>query len=285
MSLATKANAKLAIKTFDYDGIDPEPKSQLIYLAAEAHRETSTHVESAVRLGQVLAQAQAILSTLGCKGKFSSWVELECGFSKSTAYNYIAAFNRFSEEKASKALGLFTLEGVYLLSPESVPQVAVDEAVKMASKGTRINREKATEILTKYRAVQKPKKEKKPGPEPAREPEVAQDAAEEEPDFKPAEIEKAPHPTVDIPGLAAPYKQSVLELGAIINRIKKIASEERTGGHLATKEARIVHDLTEAKVAISEAEPVRVCPKCDGKGCHPCAHTGFWTRAIQKSRK
>lgn len=103
--------------------------------------------------------------------------------------------------------------------------------------------------------------------------------------FDTAAIEAQPHPTVDIAGLSAPYKQSVLEIGVIANRVKEIAAEERTGGHLASKLTRILHDLNEAKVAISEAEPVCVCPKCDGDGCNPCAHTGFWTRAIRKSRK
>lgn len=283
MTLATNAYAKIAIKTFDYEGIDPEAKSRLIYLAAEAHKQLGLHVESAIQLGETLALAQSVLAGVGQEGKFKSWVESECGFSRASAYRYIAAFRKFSGERSVSALRHFTLDAVFALSPESVPQVAIDEAVKIASKGTRINRERADEILAKFRQAA-PKKKPKPKPEAAKPVEPEEPEAEEV-DFEPAKIEAQPHATVDLAGLSAPYKQSVLEIGAIINRLKKLADEERTGGHLITKITRIVHCLDEAKTAISEAEPVRICPKCDGKGCHPCAATGFWTRAIQKSFK
>ncbi len=292
MSLAAKANAKIAVKTFDYEGIDPEAKSKLIYLASEVHKATSTHVESAIRLGESLATAQAVLTAAGRKGRFAEWIDKECGFSKSTAYNYIAAFTRFNSELEN--VGKFTMGAVFALSPEKVPQIAVDEALKAAKKGVRINRERAQEILERFRAVKKPETAKIPENKSSNALEKstsesgyeqAETGGGEEVDFEPAKLDSQPKPLVDIAGLAAPYKQWVLELGAIINGVKRLSAEERTGGHLATKEARIVHDLSEAKVAISEAEPVRVCPKCDGAGCHPCSHTGFWTRAILKSRK
>lgn len=291
MTLATKANAKIAIKTFDYGGIDPKHKSRLIYLAAEVHKATNNHVGAAIELGRALAKAQEIFAVAGRKGRFGEWIDKECGFSRSSAYRYIEAFARF--DGRLEDVGQFTLGAIFALAPEKVPQLAVDEALKAAKKGVRINSDRANEFLEKFRAVKKPKTSANPGiksshtwdDSPTEDGECTPEDEGGEAEFDTVAIEAQPKATVDIAGLSAPYKQSVLEIGAIITRLKKLAEEERTGAHLVTKIARITHDLTDAKTAISEAEPVRVCPKCDGAGCHPCAHTGFWTRTIMKSFK
>jgi hypothetical protein len=71
----------------------------------------------------------------------------------------------------------------------------------------------------------------------------------------------------------------------MLREFEDLAAEERTGVHLADKWTRIKADLTAAKQAIYQAEPVKACEKCGGKGCRTCYHSGFWTRAIVGSRK
>jgi hypothetical protein len=84
----------LVVQAFDYSAIDPEVKSKLICLAGEINRESAAHIQHALALGEAVAAAHDLLAGIGCEGKFKPWVETECGISKSTAYNYMWAWQK-----------------------------------------------------------------------------------------------------------------------------------------------------------------------------------------------
>lgn len=111
----------------------------------------------------------------------------------------------------------------------------------------------------------------------------AEDA--EETEFDTAAIEEAAPTVVDIKGLSAPYQRAVADIQRIQRDLKAIMENERTGVHLADKMTRINHNLTEAKQAIYQAEPLATCSKCKGAGCKTCFHSGFWPRSVVGSRK
>lgn len=140
----------LAIKTFDYEGIDPEAKSKLIWYAGQIAAAASDHVKRAVEMGQLIYEAHELLAGVGRDGHFKPWVEKECGFSRRTAYRYMAAWSRFGK---CDSLSRFSAEAVYELSPNTVPTEASDEAMKLAKKGRRISIEVAKEILNRHREV------------------------------------------------------------------------------------------------------------------------------------
>lgn len=140
-----------ALTTFDYEAVDGEAKGKLIYLAAEIKKTVSQHQKSGLAIGESVAQAHAILAGEGRDGQFANWVETECGFSRTTAYNYMWTWGRFAE---SQYIDRYEPAALYLLASPKVPVAAVKEAEKMASKGHLIRLEDAKELKEKHTVKQ-----------------------------------------------------------------------------------------------------------------------------------
>jgi hypothetical protein len=279
---------ELVHTAFDYGKIAPEEKSKLICLAGEINREKKSHLKAAMRMGEGLKSAQELLSNHK-NGVFSYWVQTECGISRSTAHNYIRAWDLF---KGSSNIGQYDDVAMYALSAPNAPKEAYRKSERVAQKGCKITIDVARKILDEFRekaTKTKPAAIAAPVSDtsvtPVTDTSDTPPVEEPEPDFEPAEIEAAPASTVDITGLSAPYKRAVTDLARIAREFDELSTEERTGAHLADKITRIKHDLGEARRAIQMAEPVCACEKCGGAGCRTCANTGFWTKAIQAGRK
>jgi hypothetical protein len=133
---------------FDYGELSKDSKGRLLYLAGQIRKQTKSHIENVLALGELIQQAHAELSGGGRDGEFGPWVEAECGFSRKTAYNYLHAYERFNK---CESLSHFSAEAVYALAAPDVPDKAIKEAVRLADKGERVNASKAKEILDKFR--------------------------------------------------------------------------------------------------------------------------------------
>lgn len=289
----------LTAKTFDYTGFEGEVKGKLICLSGEINTAKGSHIKAALVMGEAISTANDLLAEHGRYGRFAEWVEMECGITSRTALNYMWAWNRF---RKCESLAQFDDVAMYALASPKVPEAAAKEAEKLASKGVRITIVRAKEIVDSYRPKPAPQKDRDSeiisesnapisgNSDNAKPKEGANEALGKaanplaDVDFNTTEIEAAPHPTVDIPALAAPYREAVRALGKIRKDFSELSAEERTGVHLGSSIARILFSIKELTATISQSEPVCVCQKCDGGGCNTCHRSGFWTRTIQTSR-
>lgn len=142
---------ELSTAVFDYSDLDKDVKGKLIALAGTIKREKAKHSQSGLEIGKAIACAHAELAGDGGDGRFSEWVEMECGFGRTTAYNYMWTWQRFGN---CSSLEQFTQEALYALASPKAPAPAVKEAEKLADKGHKITLDKAKELLDKFREVE-----------------------------------------------------------------------------------------------------------------------------------
>ena len=262
---------KKIIKTgYDYSLVDTDTKGKLINFASNVKRAKGGFVKAVIDIGGELSSAQEVLAGVGRDGQFRPWVELECSFTRQTAYNYISAYRTFGK---CKTVLHFDDTALYLLASDSTPEEATKEAVKLTERGTHVTAKLAKEIVERH----KPKPEEPPATEAG---DVDTDL--EDDDFDPSEMDAE---SADIESLAAPYRHAVNDLNRIRREFVALAEEEKTGAHLFLVVGRITKGIDDAKTPIAQAEPVEVCEKCEGLGCEGCQNTGFWTKGIMDGKK
>lgn len=302
MSKSKQLTEKLALPTFDYGGFDPELKSKLIYLTGEINRAKSGHIKAAMAMGEAIATANDLLAEHGKYGRFGEWVERECGLGRTTAYQYMWAWNRF---KGFEAVAQFDDSAMYALAAPKAPEAAADEAKKLAKKGIRITADRAKAILNSYKPKASPKtdgdcstveqsvaessgKTKEENvtraPEPPAEPSAAE-SDDSSTDFDPVALASAAPAKVDLEAISLPYRAWTRQLNACAAEFEGLAKDPKIGVHLHDKITRLKGYLTQAKETIVQMEPVCPCGECQGAGCNTCFGSGFWTKAIVRSRK
>lgn len=132
---------------FDYAGMTADDSSKLCHLAGYIGKAKGEFVTSLVEIGKHLKDAQGVLAAAGCEGRFTAWVEAECGFSRSTAYRYMDGFDFLGEGNCPSLGRLFTAEAVYLLGAANSPEAAGKKAIRLAKKGEHINTAKAKKFI------------------------------------------------------------------------------------------------------------------------------------------
>lgn len=129
--------------TFDYSVVTDEQQSALIYYAAEIQKSKNAMAEQIVGIGETLTSAQNELSNHK-GGVFVQWLELECGFSKSTAYRCMAAYNVFG---SFPNLGKLEVSALYVLSENSTPKKAIKSAKKLVDRGVNVTHATAKKLI------------------------------------------------------------------------------------------------------------------------------------------
>jgi hypothetical protein len=129
---------------FDYSTVAKDAKGKLIYLAGQINRDKAAVANSLMSIGKHIADAHELLKG---NGKFSDWVQDECGFSRRTAYNYMLAYQRFY---GCEGIAQISQDAMYALSGPDTPPAAFKEAVKLAGKGERIDMKQAKNLLLKF---------------------------------------------------------------------------------------------------------------------------------------
>lgn len=162
------ADSELVVANFDYAILSKEDAGKLRYCAGEIQKQKKSVAVSLMTIGQVLMTAHEQLAKHR-SGTFQKWVESECGFSKSTAYNYMQAFSVFGN---CPTVGQLEDGAMYALASNGTPEKALKEVLKLADKGTKITQKLAKTIIKKHQgqddsggvAFKPPKPPKPPKP-------------------------------------------------------------------------------------------------------------------------
>ena len=292
---------ELSTAVFDYSALDKDDKGKLLCLVREINGEKQKHADAGMEIGKAVATAHSILAKDGKDGRFSEWVEAECGFSRATAYNYMNAWQRFGN---CPTVGQFDSVALYDLASPNTPEPAVKEAIKLADKGVKITRVKAKELLDKFRvAAEKPKKPRTPKVETAAEPTKPEEPpAPDEPagqpsggtsfdptEWTPSDLKdslgnEVPGPLEEVFEIAHEFNEQRAKLTAIkswlTQRIKHPA-----GKWLESAQQRIRTDIDQADSEIKHAKPYCPCVYCHNKeprlaNCNACKGLGWITEPV-----
>lgn len=143
--------------------LKPSDEKQLEKFAEAVEAGKLNTIDGMIQIGEAVRGARDLTAAAGCKGKFSEWVETRCQFSRTTAYQYIAIADNFSNCKVT----LRFQDGTISALAKSEP--AAKEAKQLASSGKTITPELAKKLLDKHK--------KKPAKPKARHPEVTSQVA------------------------------------------------------------------------------------------------------------
>lgn len=166
------AKTELIVAGFSYEGMDKETEGKLRYCARELQKLKDALAGNVLRIGEHITTAHAQFAKQGT-GSFLKWVEFEAGFSKSSAYNYMAAYKVFGDVPT---VGRIEDTALYVLAHDGTPEKARKEVLKLADQGVKVTQKQAKAIIKKH-------KEDEPD-------ESQEDEVEEEP-------EVAEEPTLD----------------------------------------------------------------------------------------
>lgn len=136
------------VDAFNYTLIDKDQQAKLRYCAGEIQKQKTSVAVSIMAIGEMLTVAQEQLANYH-NGTFQKWIESECGFSKATAYNYLAAFRVF---KSCPTVGQLEDGAMYALAQKETPEKALTEVLKLTEKGVKITQKQAKQIIEKYRS-------------------------------------------------------------------------------------------------------------------------------------
>ena len=125
--------------SFDYSLVAKDVKGKLLCHAAEIRKHGESHVKAGIELGRCLSDARALLDN---ETTFKSWVEIECGFSRRSAYNYITAFEDFG---ACATVAHIELSAMYVLTKSDR---AKTKALKLADKGVHVTQSMAKQLVS-----------------------------------------------------------------------------------------------------------------------------------------
>lgn len=110
----------------DWSGIDKLNKQALEHLASGLRTSLGKTAEMFLQVCASVARIHDRLAELGCRGRFSSFVESECGISRSTAYNYIAIHNKF---RNCPTVGQFTPSALLELAKSDTPDEVIEQLI------------------------------------------------------------------------------------------------------------------------------------------------------------
>ena len=131
---------------FDYEALDQEDRIVVQQRTVEIHDLVRKTAESVVQIGAKLAEVQQRLS-----GRFTDWLESEFNWSERTAYNYIAVWQKFGNQKS---IAKIANSALYLLSAPGTPETARRAAIEMAEAGEPVTYKVAQVIVAAAREAE-----------------------------------------------------------------------------------------------------------------------------------
>lgn len=140
------ANTEL-IDGFSYEGMDKDTAGKLRNCAKVLQGLKDALAGNVLRIGETISIAHEQFAKRG-SGNFLKWVESEGGFSKSSAYNYMAAFKVFGNVPT---VGRIEDSALYALAQTDTPEKALKEVLKLADNGARITQKQAKAIIKKHK--------------------------------------------------------------------------------------------------------------------------------------
>jgi len=251
----------------------------------------ATAVDTIIAIGGDLNQAHELLAGAGRDGMFRPWVEKQCGFSISTAYNYINAHKTFGD-KFPTVGHFFDARAVYLLSSNKCLEAAT-EALQIAEAGNHITLAIAKKLIQKQTVGQRddatdtlptadtpPTASEDVGEDTAK---TLRDVVEEEnPVVTDANGEPIPENLLNIFAKVTEYDEKIRDITALQQWAKKIEGEPWSVWlHLPP----LIADLANVKRAIKFSKPFAVCPYCRAKPgtCKACHDGGFVPQSVYQA--
>lgn len=143
-----------------YNTLSPAEKTELQTIAEEIHFLSKKTAEITFRIGEGLARARDIFRHKD--GGFQEWLETEFNESRRNAYNYINFYEKFKDN--SSVHGHAHLEGLsqrklFLLTPPSTPESAIEEVIERKEAGENITEASIKEIAEAHKEIERLKKE------------------------------------------------------------------------------------------------------------------------------
>lgn len=146
MSVQLAENAQGAL--FDYETLDAENRIVVQQRTLEIHDLVRKTAESVVQIGAKLTEVQQRLG-----GRFTAWLDNEFSWSERTAYNYMAVWQKFGDQKS---IAKIANSALYLLSASGTPEPARKAAIEMAEAGEPVTH-KTAKVLVEMAKDAEPK--------------------------------------------------------------------------------------------------------------------------------
>ena len=122
-----------------------------------------------LEIGADLLAAQEVMANQK-NGVFLSWLDLECDYSKSTAYRFISAARVFGNIITSQ-FGTLSDSAMYLLAANNCPHPATEEALKLSKQGKPVTHKIAKQLIANSTQPADSRQIAEPTLEPIEEPE------------------------------------------------------------------------------------------------------------------
>jgi len=133
---------------FDYMQLPADTRTLVQQRAEEIKESVRRSAQEILITGEKLVEVRGILHQK--KGSFDAWLSTEFGWSRSQAYNYINAFERFGSRPNFGQLDI-AVSAINMLAAPSTPQDVVDEVLERAERGEKITYTKSKEAIQKNR--------------------------------------------------------------------------------------------------------------------------------------
>jgi len=146
------AKAELIVAEFTYEGMDKDDVAMLRHCEKEFNKHKNIVASGFMALGETLLIAHERLAKHG-QGSFQKWVESRLGCSKSSAYNYMAAFKIFGD---CPTVGQMEDGAMYALAQKDTPEKAVREVLKLTESGAKVTQKQAKAIIKKHKPTTAP---------------------------------------------------------------------------------------------------------------------------------
>jgi hypothetical protein len=142
-------------ETANFEAEPTSPKA-----SAEQERETrleaiAAEIESALgtaimRVAALVAEAHELHRYQHGDGGFEGWVERRLKMSRRTAYNLLDVHKRFGHQSV-QILHTLPRSVLYLIAPDSIPEVARTEVMERAQNGEKLSHAQVKEIITGHK--------------------------------------------------------------------------------------------------------------------------------------
>ncbi|MEL4896705.1 DUF3102 domain-containing protein [Crocosphaera sp. Alani8] len=135
------------IPSFDYEALEREQGQTIQRLTREIRDCLHRSAQDIWEIGQKLADVRDRLRY----GQFDSWLKIEFGWSRRTAYNFISVYQTFGE-RANLAQVDIATSALYLLAAPSTPKRVREEFLQKAHEGHTITHKQLSEVIQKEKS-------------------------------------------------------------------------------------------------------------------------------------
>ncbi|MEM8777532.1 MAG: DUF3102 domain-containing protein [Cyanobacteria bacterium P01_G01_bin.49] len=130
------------IASFDYEALEGEQGQTIQQLTGEIRDCLRRSAQDIWEIGLKLADVRTRLKY----GQFDTWLQIEFGWSRRTAYNFISVYETFGE-RANLAQVDIATSALYLLAAPSTPQKVRDEFLQKAQAGQTITHKQLSQVI------------------------------------------------------------------------------------------------------------------------------------------